>query len=225
LNTRGIYQWKKYSIGTNKKNAGKKTSAKTSTKTDVIKSGLDDLHILLQGYKQKEFKYKDKITISSGKMIVIDPYWFQTKSEIIKGKGLFTPPIINNCKSATWHPFIIGVPNLGKWGQRIMMLGLIYSGKKIDSYDPTWKKIGEVGVDSGTAGIYDLKDFPNDSNDRDGLSVQTTHTMNTVKYGATSSSGIGDGIYNVYTYKDNDGKIIGVKILFVHSFATSKLYK
>lgn len=92
----------------------------------------------------------------------------------------------------------------------------------------------DIGVDSGMAGIYDLKYFRKDEfvnipqlnlkkYDNDGEkwynmnSYITQHDQNDagiVPFGVVSMSGYGDGMYDLMICKNND-QIVGIKILFI----------
>lgn len=107
-----------------------------------------------------------------------------------------------------------------------------------------WKKIGNIGVDVGMAGIYDLKYYRDDniasyntkyfteskdpgyfteSKDpgekwfdmNSNIVIKPTDFAGVIKHGTVTLSGYGDGMYNVYVLRDNKSKIIGVKIIFI----------
>lgn len=81
---------------------------------------------------------------------------------------------------------------------------------------PKYKKIGEIGVDSGTAGFFwnkpDLSDDTIWESFYKALNNQTDGVM-LDDYGWYSWSGYGDGMYDVFAIKEND-KIIAVKVCF-----------
>jgi len=110
--------------------------------------------------------------------------------------------------------------------------------KKIE-YD-LWEKIGDIFVDSGRAGIYDLKHYPNgevitipNGNDFDNCTTDicsiirsnaqivgtkitlTDDAHHSRPNGVVSSSGFGDGTYDVYVIKNSDAQIVGIKITFI----------
>jgi len=107
--------------------------------------------------------------------------------------------------------------------------------------DISWEKIDcsyffGVCVDSGQAGIYDAKYFKDDNivgdyklakfipiNDPGdkwySMNCKITmnykwHCVDTVPYGVVSSSGYGDGMYDLFVASKND-KIVAVKIVFI----------
>lgn len=110
------------------------------------------------------------------------------------------------------------------------------SEKKINQYE--WKKIGTIGVDSGQAGIYDLKHYRDDSiisdnNDETSketsdkwyqmncdLTIKPTDFAGAISHGAVSRSGHGDGMYDVSIVKNDDDKVVMVKIFFIEECPT-----
>lgn len=124
--------------------------------------------------------------------------------------------------------------DLGEWGKRIMSLMVIhedYVGK-----NKRWTRLSDIGVDSGQAGIFDLASYRNDEIvdeiespevdfvlpfDEGGdkwYSKMCKFTLGDKGWGSyhsgiVSSSGIGDGMYDVYVLKDKK-KIVGISIDF-----------
>ncbi|AYV85836.1 MAG: hypothetical protein Satyrvirus50_2 [Satyrvirus sp.] len=105
-----------------------------------------------------------------------------------------------------------------------------------DNYN--WEICDDISIDSGQAGIYDLSYYRNDNNTEGcqlaNYIINHTHekgnkwyamncSVTGLKYrsipagiipnGVVSSSGYGDGCYNVYVTKQKQ-KIIGIKINF-----------
>lgn len=162
-----------------------------------------------------------KVKIKSGKLLVVDPCWSEPKKEMIKGNSIFGPPLIKGVKNGNWTPWHVLVHNFGRWGTRVMVLGLTHTSldsrlKKDWIYDQSkWKKVNSsVGVDCGVAGIYDFDQFPDNQDQRDSLSQLNNQFYQKVAYGVTSRSGVGDGMYSVYTHTKNN-QVLGVKIIFV----------
>ena len=86
--------------------------------------------------------------------------------------------------------------------------------------------IGTIGVDSGQAGIFDLKYYAENQGGEFGdldsfyglacsltLSKEQGGIMNYA--GVVSSSGCGDGEYEVYVGTNDIGEIVSVKIIFI----------
>lgn len=120
------------------------------------------------------------------------------------------------------------------WGNRVSMLMVVHSDHEFE--DLEWEPAGNIGVDSGQAGIFSKSQYRDDnqnvqlgdgdisffsegffqkSGDRWYTKV-CSHTLGerhwgTFKNGAVSSSGFGDGGYDVFTASVN-GKIVGICI-------------
>lgn len=126
----------------------------------------------------------------------------------------------------------------GGWGERVHSLEAIHT-----SYDKEliWQEYhGEVGVDSGQAGIFSYDTYRNDSifddvsqfgqdprwsaiNEQEGdkwyghMCDRTLREESWGVYdkGVVSSSGIGDGGYPLYVVRDSNDKIVAMKIDFL----------
>lgn len=77
-------------------------------------------------------------------------------------------------------------------------------------------KIGSIGVDAGEAGFY--QDKP-DYNSEEWMSFCERITKNNYQYlisehGFCTSSGYGDGYYDVYSFSNSDGEICCLEIHF-----------
>lgn len=122
----------------------------------------------------------------------------------------------------------------GDWGVRVSMLMAIHKDH-LNGY-LKWKREGDIGVDSGQAGIFDMSTYrvnPDNVNKGDGdisfFGVQNTpeeqwyinicsHTLGesrwgTYKNGVVSSSGLGDGAYDLFLARYQT-KVIGFAIDF-----------
>ena len=149
-----------------------------------------------------------------------DPTWCQIK--------------LKNVLPGSYKPFVDKSDSFG-WGMRCHRVGVVhtdYIGKKL-----SWRVIpGEVGVDSGQAGIFCMTSYRKDEiaesittpdskfeigRDGDGdawYEKMCQFTLSNEQWGSydtgvVSSSGIGDGGYDCLVAKDN-GKIIGICINF-----------
>lgn len=120
------------------------------------------------------------------------------------------------------------------WGNRVSMLMVVHSDHEFDELG--WEPNGNIGVDSGQAGIFNLKQYRQDNEyvplgdgdisffgegffNQEGDRWYTkicSHTLGerhwgTYRDGVVSSSGFGDGGYEVYTATVND-EIVGICI-------------
>lgn len=117
---------------------------------------------------------------------------------------------------------IAWVSDHARWGRRVARLGVYLNGAIPNPRE--FEKIpGEVGVDSGLAGVYDRKpDFTReewiefcDSNDRSKeLAWIHNGEFDTNLNGFTTSSGFGDGGYTAYRKVNREGEATAIEILF-----------
>ncbi len=146
--------------------------------------------------------------------------------------------IVDNVLPGYYEPHVKKT-DLGDWGNRIGALLAIhedYIGKE-DELNLTWvDHAGEVGVDSGQAGIFSresyrndsitdriglgegdisfFKDFPNDEEGQKWYTHMASRTLGVSHWGmydegVVSSSGIGDGGYDLYVLTTEDGVVVG----------------
>jgi len=159
--------------------------------------------------------------------------------EVIVSDPCYTIPtwcqiVLKNVLPGDYRPFVQKSTEFG-WGMRCHRLGVIhtdFAGKKL-----SWRKTsGEVGVDSGQAGIFCKTSYRNDelaesittpevnfnlSRDGEGdawYEKMCKFTLSDKQWGmydtgVVSSSGIGDGGYDCLVAKVN-GKIVGICINF-----------
>lgn len=112
------------------------------------------------------------------------------------------------------------------WGIRCASLIVKHVDKKISNDMELIIHDGEVGVDSGQAGIFDMSIYPEHQHTRTSedvfyeeccdttLSRMSCGTLSNGK-GVVSSSGYGDGSYNLLYSKDENGAIDYMHILFI----------
>jgi len=140
--------------------------------------------------------------INSGKSIITDPCYENNKSNC-QLKGLPT-------QNGVWHSFVEKC-EVGDWGNRVINLRCIH-----EEWLETEKTIredkellGNIGVDSGQAGVFDQMSYPEDPI-KDGYfyehisNVTIKKRAGTIDFGCVSSSGIGDGWYGVFGTKFNN---------------------
>jgi hypothetical protein len=164
------------------------------------------------------------------KVVVSDPcYTIPTWCQIIVDDvlpGYYQPSICRN--------------DLDGWGNRISGLSCIhedYIGKE-GELKLTWvEHPGIVGVDSGQAGVFSMESYRNDemvgeepvfdfgdSFDREigdvwyrmcAHKTLSEKSWGVYDEGVVSSSGIGDGSYDLYVLKNNEDKVVGFCIDFL----------
>lgn len=108
----------------------------------------------------------------------------------------------------------------GEWGNRVATAGIYLNGimPKVTSMT----RIGDIGVDAGLAGFFEKKkDFTNDEwsefcdlfNDSKGPDVLLKE--HGVIHGFCTSSGYGDGGYDVYAATNAKGDIVALELRFL----------
>jgi hypothetical protein len=156
--------------------------------------------------------------MESGKMIVTDPCY---------EKGTWCQGVLDNVKNGKWEAFIETSGYIKNWGNRVSSLFVVSDGYKIKS---DWEKQEfEVGVDSGQAGCFDEKYFPQKWFNDPAVSILSVYDnfynkccditcsskqAGCISFGAVSSSGYGDGVYTCCVEKE-DGEIKAVWINYI----------
>lgn len=157
----------------------------------------------------------------SNQIFVSDPsYEYITKEHEKNSKLMKLNLVINNVKPGKWKVILRIKKN--EVDRNAELICIHESFFRADLKYQWEKEKHKIGIDSGQAGIYDLKYYRNDgkkSGDawyemNSQLSSKPTDYAGAISYGAVSSAGFGDGIYSVYVTK-NDSKIVGVKIVFI----------
>jgi hypothetical protein len=115
----------------------------------------------------------------------------------------------------------------GAWGVRVSAIEVTHQDYDVViSLDP---EDFEVGVDSGQAGIFDYgyyKKHHTDRNERNHVDDDWYYKVCTITLsreaaggvdglGFVSSSGYGDGGYTCWTTKNEEGKIVAIRIEFI----------
>ena len=161
---------------------------------------------------------ENKGTITLGeKVMVSDPCY---------GLGTWCQGVLENVLPGVYD-CSVEYSDEGDWGIRVVAIEVTHKscrGKFIvlDLED------FEVGVDSGQAGIFDYEyyaKYHKDSTESEHVDddwydmvCDLTHKNNgntTHCLGLVSSSGFGDGGYNCWTYKNEDGKIVAIRVEFI----------
>jgi hypothetical protein len=164
----------------------------------------------------KTIEFNDVVMVSDPCYTI--PTWCQIK--------------LTNVLPGSYKPFVHKSNSFG-WGMRCHYLGVVHTD--FANQDLTWREApGEVGVDSGQAGIFSIEGYRNDElaesittpdskfnigRDGDGdawYEKMCQFTLSDNQWGSydtgvVSSSGIGDGGYRCLVAK-KDGKIVGICI-------------
>jgi hypothetical protein len=153
--------------------------------------------------------------ITCGKILVSDPCY---------SPGTCGTVTIDNVKNGRWHAET-HLSDEGSWGKRVSALVATHGQGAVDLDDHRWEVVGNAGVDSGQCGIWDKEAYGlNQGGDFDdersfygrvchGTSVEP-QMIATELFGVASSSGFGDGGYEVYAIRVND-ECLAVKIVYI----------
>lgn len=100
------------------------------------------------------------------------------------------------------------------FGKRISELSIILEPYVSEVVGESY--IGYIGVDSGLAGFFENKPDYNDDEWSDFCkSLKDNENVFENDYGFFSSSGFGDGVYDVYAYVISGGTAVGLTIKFI----------
>ncbi|MCY8549383.1 DUF4241 domain-containing protein [Bacillus haynesii] len=171
-------------------------------------------------------KFLGTFEINSDSVIVSDPCYEM---------GVWCQAKIDNVKTGEWLS-LVKQSDEGSWGIRNAEL-IIFHTDKMSQENLEWsKEEANIGVDSGQAGIYDIDVYRNNDCigdiqnefcfdiEKDGekfyalncdLTLGTELHGGVINNGVVSSSGYGDGSYDLFTSKDDNGKIVAMKIVFI----------
>lgn len=172
--------------------------------------------------------------ITSGKIVCSDPCY---KTDV------WCMGIVDNVENGSWIA-IADKKDMGDWGERITSLFIgnkqhLERNPKLVDYvfeDEPLNFAG--GVDSGQFGFFDFANYRNDESAKDlkkydfgteydiedgdkwyrACSNLTLgdESWGTLPNGVVSSSGFGDGSYDVYGYKDAYDKYIAFAVVFIY---------
>lgn len=158
--------------------------------------------------------------VSSGALMATDPCY---------KPGAWCQIPIQNVKNGTWFAYGF-FTNEGSWGLRCAEFVAAHdehAGRHFFK-DLMWKQEkGDVGVDSGQAGVFDMGIYKTSVTGEEDYDKICDMTMNlddngnvlkgtpVIDYGWATSSGFGDGGYDCFVAKDSTGKVVGVRIVFI----------
>jgi hypothetical protein len=139
--------------------------------------------------------------VTSGKLIVIDP---------IFNMNIWCSCVIDNVKNGIYHS-VIETYNTDVWGMKNKFL-IVYH----ESVTNKFKRLKfryydtNIGVDSGSAGIFDHDKFELLKINEKSINEELLNGM-----GKVCESGYGDGLYTC-TVSSDKGQIVAVKLTFIN---------
>lgn len=140
--------------------------------------------------------------------------------------------VINNCMPGVWRAVAVLTDDTEGWGCRVSYL--MISRENFESFQTKEETVCDIiGVDSGQAGFFDYNLYPAGEKENGGFNDPVndfdlfydkccTATLGKRqadvidKMGAVSSSGYGDGVYDLTLWKDNVGKVLAARIDFLN---------
>lgn len=149
--------------------------------------------------------------------------------------------VLDNVHKGYWTLDLIHIDS-GDWGRRVSELVCTANCAVEDCFPETgWRSIGYMAVDSGQGGVFDAGYYKDDNaiidsemahhespiidSDEDGArwyNFCCDRTLadifdggSVIPYGAVSSSGYGDGNYEVFVKYAKDKTIVAIRIVFI----------
>ena len=189
-------------------------------------------------YKKKYLDLKNKLACTSNgkklytvnigtfdqvsdKMIITDPtYEYVPEEHVIGSKLMKLNLVIDNVLPRKWN-VILQIKSDQKDRNAILLVVHESYTNAVLFGNLQWLKLdGIIGVDSGSAGVYDLQFYPKTITDKwmdlnYNLVDKPTDYAGVLTHGAVSTSGFGDGMYESYIVKNDKSKIVAVKIIFI----------
>ena len=144
--------------------------------------------------------------------------------------------VVDNVKKGKWNADVEHL-DLGGWGERISMLIVHHESINFPMFDFDNPLHFTAGVDSGQFGFFDKDFYRNDENAKDLNKYQFSddfdkeegdqwyracadltlgdESWGVLPNGAVSSSGIGDGSYDVFEQKNAQGEVVSLCCVFL----------
>ena len=152
------------------------------------------------------------------------------------GTNTWCQGVLENIRAGFWDAYI-KTSDEGEWGIRVselIAINLDYNNEydELKSEDINELQEFTVGVDSGTAGIFDY-DYYCKYHNENGVDDKWydnqicnqffpiyaidsyENSVFTEFNGVASITGYGDGGYDCYVARNNEGEIIGIKIVYI----------
>ena len=143
---------------------------------------------------------------TSDKLTIFDPYFNHNESPFTEYLGL----VITGASKGIWNAYLTILDSHKSKNAELTVIHFMVDVPDFDFVTADWTLIGNITVNSGQAGIYDLKYHNNNAQNNN------THNVEIVSNGIVSCSGFGNGQYNVF-YLTKDNLVVGIKIVFIDS--------
>ncbi|VWX34547.1 SMI1/KNR4 family protein [Exiguobacterium oxidotolerans] len=141
-----------------------------------------------------------RFTVEGTKLITTDPYYGLEEDTELQ-------LILSNVKSGSWTAATIYTED--EWVKQL----LVFEGDKKRS--GKWHRQEQsIGVDSALVGIFDLTAYRQNHAVEFEAVVSSDDQAGIVSFGAVSTSGFGDGLYDVDIQYDVSRQIVGVRVNF-----------
>ncbi|UNK19453.1 DUF4241 domain-containing protein [Paenibacillus sp. N3/727] len=160
--------------------------------------------------------------VNSGQLVVADPCYELDKNTIIMG-------VLEPAMNGTWVGEVEKV-EVRDWGEANAKLTAYHNSVSEQGEYLEWIKCPFVaGVDSGQAGIFDIRQYRIPDADAGQGDVDTENEWyltccditesgeesGVLDGGVVSRTGVGDGAYGVYKAVNEQDQVVGVKIVFI----------
>lgn len=153
--------------------------------------------------------------MQSSKMIVSDPSYKKSRAGTAKPAIANLSKVVSRVKTGKWWGFVLKTKE-----KNSRVWSLIAMSDGVESKDlKKWISIGDVAVDSGMMGIFDMKHYPEEENQDQfykTISKWVDHKHSSMIYdnwGVVSTTGYGDGSYPANKCLI-DGKVVAVQVDF-----------
>jgi hypothetical protein len=145
----------------------------------------------------------ESFKVSSGQIVIGDPCYSVEMNRLV------------SAKKGTWTAHV-ETSNEGSWGERVSKILVHHVDFSMYGRNMLTESM-TIGVDSGQAGVFDLSSYGDDGEDiyddccRQSLSKKRCGFL---PGGFISSSGYGDGCYDVTVFKEK-GVSVAVEVVFI----------
>ncbi|OXB94833.1 DUF4241 domain-containing protein [Parageobacillus galactosidasius] len=164
--------------------------------------------------------------VTDRKVVVSDPCY---------SLGIRCQAILEDVCNGEWRAYAT-ITDEGEWGEHISELMVFHQSVPYEHAE--WISLEDrITVDSGQAGIFNYSHYKNDNTVPenaqlfDGISISdkgdkwyayccavtlSKQQAGVINGGVVSTSGFGDGLYDLSVAKNEKGEIVAIRITFIH---------